>query len=133
MLKNYFKTAWRNILRHKINTAINVAGLALGMTCCLFIFLWVQDERSVDNFHLQGKNIYIAYQTTKANGKAEGSYRLPTAVLDNHIILLMEGAKDAIPEIKSEVFYATGYDLPWGHPETIQVGEKLMKLSLIHI
>src|SRR5450755_2280986 len=120
MLKNYFKTAWRNITRHKVNTAINVIGLALGMTCCLFIFLWVQDERSMDNFHLQGKNIYAAYQTITANGKVDGSYSTPRRVVDNHNILLLEGAKEAVPEIKAAAFYATGYELPWGHLETIQ-------------
>jgi putative ABC transport system permease protein len=129
MLKNYFKTAWRNITRHKVNTAINVIGLALGMTCCLFIFLWVQDERSMDNFHLQGKNMYAAYQTITANGKVDGSYSTPRRVVDNHNILLLEGAKEAVPEIKAEAFYATGYELPWGHLETIQAGEKKLKLE----
>ena len=74
MLKNYLKTAWRNIIRYKVNTAINVIGLSLGMTCCLFIFLWVRDEKSVDNFHVNGKNIYATYQTTMAGGKVDGSY-----------------------------------------------------------
>jgi putative ABC transport system permease protein len=129
MLKNYLKTAWRNIIRYKVNTAINVIGLSLGMTCCLFIFLWVRDEKSVDNFHANGKNIYATYQTTTAGGKVDGSYSTPRAIENNHIVLLMEGVKNSVPEIKAEAFYATGYDLPWGHLETIQVGEKKLKLE----
>jgi putative ABC transport system permease protein len=42
MLRNIFKTAWRNLLRHRVNTTINVLGLALGITVCLIIFLLVK-------------------------------------------------------------------------------------------
>ena len=77
MIKNFFKLAWRNIVRHKMHTAVNVTGLALGMTCCLFIFLWVHDEESVDNFHLNGKNLYTIYETVTATGKINNSYTTP--------------------------------------------------------
>ena len=60
MLQNYFKIAWRNISRHLTQTAINVIGLTLGMTCCMFIFLWVKHEKSIDNFHEQG-NIFMRF------------------------------------------------------------------------
>jgi putative ABC transport system permease protein len=129
MLKNYIKTAWRNIIRHKGNTAINVIGLALGMTCCLFIFLWVKDEKGIDNFHANGENIFTVYQTIKTNGKLDGTYQTPIKVADGHNVMLLEGAEKFIPEIKAEAFYATGYELPWGHPETIQVAEKKLKLD----
>ena len=71
MFKSYFNIAWRNIIRHKIHTAVNVIGLALGMTCCLFIFLWVQDEKSVDNFHTNEKNLYTVYETISSAGKVK--------------------------------------------------------------
>ena len=51
MIKNYFKIAFRNILRHKAFATINILGLAIGMTCSIFIFLWVQDELSYDRFN----------------------------------------------------------------------------------
>jgi len=44
MLKNYIKIAIRTILRHKGYSFINVVGLAIGMTCCLLILMWVLDE-----------------------------------------------------------------------------------------
>ena len=58
MIKNYFKIAFRNIIRHKAFTAINIAGLAIGMTCSIFILLWVQNELSYDRFHKNADEIY---------------------------------------------------------------------------
>jgi len=57
MLANYLKIAWRNIVRHRWFAVINILGLSLGMTCCLFILLWVRDERAVDNFHVHGDRL----------------------------------------------------------------------------
>jgi putative ABC transport system permease protein len=128
MVKNFFKIAWRNVIRHKAHTAINVIGLALGMTCCLFIFLWVQDEKSIDNFHKSGKNLYALYQTITANGKSDATYTTPF-ISSRPPKFLLADIKLAVPEIKSVAFYATGYDLPWGHPETIQVDEKKVKFE----
>ena len=50
MIKNYFKIAFRNLIHHKAFAAINVAGLAIGMACSIFIFLWVTNEPSYDRF-----------------------------------------------------------------------------------
>jgi predicted permease len=58
MLKNYFKTAFRNLWRNKNFTLINIAGLAVGMGVCLVIFLIIQFELSFDNFHPNKNRIY---------------------------------------------------------------------------
>src|SRR5882757_9464722 len=58
MLRNYFKIAFRNIVRHKAFAAINIAGLAIGMACSIFILLWVQNELSYDKFHKNAGTIY---------------------------------------------------------------------------
>ena len=58
MFKNYFKTAIRNLLRHKTNAVINIAGLAVGFAAFLLLFLVVQYEQSFDNFHKAGDHIY---------------------------------------------------------------------------
>ena len=58
MFKNYLKTAVRNILRHKGYSFINIAGLALGMACCILILLWVTDELSFDRFNKNYNDIY---------------------------------------------------------------------------
>ncbi len=62
MLKNYLKVALRNITRHKGYSFINIAGLAIGMACCILIMLWVQDELSYDRFHKNSDNIYRVYE-----------------------------------------------------------------------
>ncbi len=58
MLKNYFKIAWRNLLKSKVFSLINILGLTIGITVCMMIFLFIINEFSVDNFHAKGKNIY---------------------------------------------------------------------------
>src|ERR1700722_7754476 len=58
MLRNYFKIAFRNIVRHKAFATINIAGLAIGMACSIFILLWVQHELSYDKFHKNADYIY---------------------------------------------------------------------------
>ena len=111
--------------------AINVLGLALGMTSCLFIFLWVRDEKSVDNFNNHAKNLYAVYQTVSAHGKTDGSYSTPLKIItgQNYPSFLLEDIKAYVPEVKYQAYYATGYELPWGHAETFQLGEKKMKLE----
>ena len=58
MLKNYFTVAWRNIMRHKLFAAINVVGLALGITACLVIYLITDFEFSFDQFHPGKEKIF---------------------------------------------------------------------------
>lgn len=58
MLRNYIVVAWRNLLRYKLYSLINVVGLAVGMTCCILMLLWVQDELSFDLFHEKADRIY---------------------------------------------------------------------------
>lgn len=58
MIKNYFKIAFRTILRHKAFSFINIAGLAVGMACSIIIMLWVQNERSYDTFHNNASQLY---------------------------------------------------------------------------
>lgn len=57
MLKNYFKIAVRNILKHKGYAFINMSGLAIGIACCLLIFIYVKDELTYDRYHSNGDQI----------------------------------------------------------------------------
>jgi putative ABC transport system permease protein len=58
MLKNYFKTGIRTLLRQKGFSALNIMGLAVGLAVCILIFLWVQDELGYDRFHTNADRIY---------------------------------------------------------------------------
>ena len=58
MLKNYIKIAWRNLLRNKTFSIINIAGLAIGLCCFLLIALYVLDELSYDKFNENADRIY---------------------------------------------------------------------------
>ena len=58
MLKNYFKIAFRNLVRHKAYSIINISGLAIGMAASILILLWVQNELSYDRFNENADRVY---------------------------------------------------------------------------
>lgn len=58
MIYNYFKIAYRNLLKYKTYSAINILGLAIGIASCILILLFVQDELSYDEFHKDSDRIY---------------------------------------------------------------------------
>ena len=119
MFKNYFKTAWRNIIRNKTFSIINISGLALGLTCSLLIFLWVKDEYSVDSFHKNGNQLYQVYERWTYDGKVDASY--PTQGL------LAQELKTQIPEIR----YAAAFDYAAapGTENTFEAGDKINKMT----
>src|SRR5437868_8952523 len=73
MVKNYFKTAFRNLQRNKVYSFINIAGLSLGLACAMLIMLYVKDEVSYDHFHKNSGYIYrIVNRGIKPDGSVEG-------------------------------------------------------------
>ncbi|MCB0424923.1 MAG: ABC transporter permease, partial [Mangrovimonas sp.] len=58
MTWNFFKIAWRNLIRNKIYSFINILGLSLGLACAMLIMLYVKDEVSYDKFHTDVDTIY---------------------------------------------------------------------------
>jgi putative ABC transport system permease protein len=70
MFKNYFKTAWRNIRKNKLFSAINILGLSIGIAICFIIMLYVQDELSYDRFNVKADRTYrIAFKANINGGK----------------------------------------------------------------
>lgn len=65
MLKNFFKTAIRNFWKNKSFSTINILGLSIGMASAILIFLWIQNEMSMDRFHAKGDRIYWMYNRDK--------------------------------------------------------------------
>jgi putative ABC transport system permease protein len=69
MLKNYLKITWRNLLRHKAFSFINIVGLAIGMASAALILFWVQNEMSYDQFHTKKDRLYEVYNRSVFDGK----------------------------------------------------------------
>src|SRR3954454_22350320 len=81
MLKNYFKTAWRTLMKNKAFSFIKVFSLVVGLVAAIFIFLWVMDEMSFDKFHGNAKNIYrVMTNNTYPDGRIE-TYPATSALL----------------------------------------------------
>src|SRR5437773_6728801 len=69
MIKNYFKTAWRNLWKNKTFSFINIIGLAIGMAACLLILQYVSFKLSYDQFNKNARDIYRVYNDRYQNGK----------------------------------------------------------------
>ncbi len=96
MYRHYFTIAGRNLSRNKLNSLINILGLAVGMGVCLLIYQYVHFEMSYDNFHANAHNIYRLTQTDIRNGENLGAGAYTTHALG------VQG-KETIPEIKDFV------------------------------
>ncbi|NOS56930.1 MAG: ABC transporter permease, partial [Cyclobacteriaceae bacterium] len=68
MLKNYFKIAFRNLVKQKGYSFINIAGLATGMAVAILIGLWIWDELSYDRYHQNYDRIAQVWQHNTYNG-----------------------------------------------------------------
>lgn len=99
MLKNYLKTSVRNLLRYKSYSIINIFGLTIGLATTLFIFLWVMDEMSYDQFHVKRDRIFrVMSNYIYPDGKIE-TYGATTA-------MLADAMRAELPEL-DEVTQAT--------------------------
>src|SRR5215212_9543179 len=99
MIKNYFKIAWRNIVRNKAYSIINVLGLTLGICACIVIYLITNYEFSFDKFHPDKERIYrVTGELLRNNGEKE---------FLNSIISDVGGIQNDIPgfEAKSGIYY----------------------------
>src|SRR4051794_24881533 len=95
MLKNYFIITFRNLLRNKSFSIINISGLAIGMACGVLILLWIQNEVSYDQFHEKKDRIYEAWNRVKRSGEVS-SWSMTPKVLAKTI-------QTEFPEIESTV------------------------------
>ncbi|MHA7128215.1 ABC transporter permease [Algoriphagus namhaensis] len=80
MLKNYFKIAVRNLLKHKLHTGINLIGLSLGLGVSILIFFFVQFELSFDNFHSDSDRIFRVKSHELVDGEMQESFNTPMIV-----------------------------------------------------
>ncbi|OJV16748.1 MAG: hypothetical protein BGO21_28195 [Dyadobacter sp. 50-39] len=85
MLRNYLKIAWRNLLKNKMFSSINILGLALGMACSLLIMLWVQDEIKMDRFHENDARLYSVMENQHYSGEIN-TFAATPGILAEHIV-----------------------------------------------
>jgi putative ABC transport system permease protein len=95
MFKNYLKIALRNLKKNKAFSFINIAGLAIGMACCILILLYVSDELSYDNFHENEDRIYRILSFSTIGGTTREFAMTPPA--------MVPVLAQSIPEIESFV------------------------------
>ena len=115
MFKNYLKITWRNLVRNKAHTFINIAGLSVGVVCSLLIMLWVQNELSTDAFYKNSSRLFAVYERQYSDHKVRGNYNTPGPTAAE--------MKKVIPGVE----LAT----PFGFTQqnTFQAGEKKLKLE----
>ncbi len=93
MIKNYLKIALRNLRSNKAFTFINIFGLAIGLTCFMFIAVFIYEELSYDKYSAEAKNIYRVMLSTTGNGDVAVYPTVDNAVGD--------GIKNAFPEVNA--------------------------------
>ncbi|MDP4264625.1 MAG: ABC transporter permease [Bacteroidota bacterium] len=114
MIKNYFKTALRNLWKNKVTSFINLFGLTIGMTAAVFIFLWVQNETAFDNYHPAKDHIYRITNSVQVN-KDEAW------VWETSPMLMGETALKEIPEVEKAARVIIN---KWGGP-VLNINHKL--------
>ena len=80
MIENYFKIAWRNLVKNKIYSAINIFGLAIGLAVCMLIVLYIGHEYSYDKFHNNAKRIFFVKSKIKIGNDSVYVTTLPHSV-----------------------------------------------------
>ncbi|GAB3916173.1 ABC transporter permease [Larkinella terrae] len=113
MLQNYFKIAWRNLMKNKVFSAINMVGLSVGLTCCILIAAFVLDELSYDRYPAQAGQIYRVGLGLIGNGNGTNFPNVDVAV--------GQGIQDAFPEVEASTRL-----LRW-QQEFVRFGEKQLK------
>lgn len=104
MFKNLFKIALRNIFKDKVYSAINILGLTIGITCSMFLFMYILDELSYDRYHTNANNIYRIVSNIK---EPDNAFTWAVAQVP-----MAQELRNNYPEVINSVrFYGTGRTL----------------------
>jgi putative ABC transport system permease protein len=110
LFRHYLVAASRNLVKHKLYSFINIAGLSVGLACAIFITLFLRDEVSYDRWIPDSANLYRAEVTFHAPGRAPFSYATTP-------FPLLRAMQDTFPEVK-----ATTHLVP--EPMTVTIGNR---------
>lgn len=81
MLRNFFKSTIRSLLKDKLNSFINLFGLSVGLACSILIYLFVKNELTFDDFHVNNKDIFRVYTTNQSKGDDHSQFHTSTSAL----------------------------------------------------
>lgn len=150
MLSNYFKIAWRNLLRDRQFTLLNLIGLSTGLACTLLIYLWVSDEMSVDKFNQHDSRLFTVMKNfpnsegaietheytqgllaqSLANEMPEVQYAVAVRAADMGIISSSDKHVKATPHFVSKDFFNIfSYHILDGDPKAALTGPSGVLLS----
>ena len=99
MIRNYFKIAWRNIIKYKAFSLINIFGLAVAMSVCMLMILMLSDQLSYDSFHEKKERIYRLATTPLNQTRLRATIPFPVA----------NTLKSNFPAIEDVVFLRRGF------------------------
>src|ERR1700683_1111540 len=115
MLRNYIKIAFRNIIRNKGFSILNISGLAIGMASAVLILLWIQNEISYDSFHVNKAQLFQVWNSNQVGGEIQSGPQSPE--------VMAPFLQKDVPEIE-QVSRIT-----WGENPLFSVGNKSLKVS----
>jgi hypothetical protein len=115
MLRNYFKTAWRNLVKNKVYSVLNIMGLAVGMAVALLIGLWTYNEYTYDRFLPNYQQLYQIKKNFNSNGQI--------ITLNGASLKLADVLRSQIPEIE----YVAESD--WMIPHGLKVRDQKFYLA----
>jgi putative ABC transport system permease protein len=118
MIRNYIKTAWRSLKSNKVFSFINVFGLAVGLTCCMFIGAYLYNELTYDTYAANAKQIYRVGLKALSNG---GGTDFPSVDL-----AVGQGMKNAYPQVQAFTRLSNDHPLFLKYQDKQFKEEKLM-------
>jgi putative ABC transport system permease protein len=135
MVKSYFKIGWRNLVKNKGYSFINIGGLALGMTVAMLISLWIYDELSFNKYHRNYDSIGKVYRNSLRQGDVSSNPVHPTGLGTllkseyssnfKHVVLVRQRIEERVLTFGDNKFTQRGYFM---QPE----GVEMFSLKMIH-
>src|SRR4029078_6654476 len=134
MIRNYFKTAWRNLGKNKMHSFINIAGLSIGMAVAIVIGLWIYDEMSFDRNFKNHSRIAKVIQNVTNNGEVQTWMNVPFPLADElrknygsdfKSIVMASGIGDHILALEEKKLKKSGGFFEKGAPE-------MFSLEMVH-
>ncbi|HEY2721181.1 MAG TPA: ABC transporter permease, partial [Chitinophagaceae bacterium] len=131
MIKNYFKIAYRNLVKNKVYSFINIAGLATGMAAAMIVGLWIYDEASANKHFKNYRTLYRVMINSTSDGRRNTSWGVPFSMGDE--------LKAKFPDFKGVAMCDWGgsHSLIYGDKKIIKTGhfiaEDAVNMFSIHI